>query len=116
MGLFDFGKKSRVLDLSERYRKQQKESERIANSIDASEKTEEKTSAPFFPFFDSSPKSVPEEKTETADFESAEERKKKLAKRLMDITEKLEDLSNQIYHLTQRLEVMEKKLKVARFD
>jgi hypothetical protein len=30
----------------------------------------------------------------------------------MDITEKMEDLGNQIYHLQQRLEVIERKVGV----
>ena len=41
------------------------------------------------------------------------ERKRKLAKRLMDITTKLEDISNQIYHLGQRVEFLEKKVKAS---
>ena len=41
-----------------------------------------------------------------------EERKKKLAKRLMDITNKMESLSNQIYHLEQRIELLERKAGV----
>ena len=50
------------------------------------------------------------EKAEDKDsFQTPEEKRKKLAKRLIDITEKLEDLSNQIYHLGQRVEVLEKK-------
>ncbi len=40
----------------------------------------------------------------------SEEKRKRLAKRLMNITAKLEDLSNQIYHLQQRMELVEKKL------
>ena len=44
--------------------------------------------------------------------EDSGEKKTKLAKRLLDITDKLEDLSNQIYHLKQRLEIIEKKLKI----
>jgi hypothetical protein len=36
-------------------------------------------------------------------------RKSRLAKRLMDMTEKLEDINNQIYHLQQRIDVLEKK-------
>ena len=43
------------------------------------------------------------------------ERKRKLAKRLKQITENLETLSNQIYHLQQRMEVMEKKLNLNNF-
>ena len=45
-------------------------------------------------------------------FQTPEEKRKKFAKRLIDITEKLEDLSNQIYHLGQRIEVLEKKTNV----
>ncbi|VVB83816.1 Uncharacterised protein [uncultured archaeon] len=40
------------------------------------------------------------------------EKKQKLARRLLDMTNKIEDLSNQIYHLKQRIELLEKKLKV----
>jgi len=38
-----------------------------------------------------------------------QERKQRLAKRLKDMTDKLEDVSNQIYHLQQRIEVLERK-------
>jgi NAD+--asparagine ADP-ribosyltransferase len=41
------------------------------------------------------------------------EKKNKLAKRLLDMTNKIEDLSNQIYHLKQRIELLERKLKVS---
>jgi len=44
--------------------------------------------------------------------ESPEEKRKKLAKRLLDMTNKIEDLSNQMYHLNQRIEVIEKKLRL----
>jgi peptidoglycan hydrolase CwlO-like protein len=40
------------------------------------------------------------------------DKKQKLAKRLLDMTDKIEDLSNQIYHLKQRIELLEKKLKI----
>ncbi len=53
-----------------------------------------------------------EELEEKESFQTPEEKRKKLAKRLIDITEKLEDLSNQIYHLGQRVEVLEKKTNV----
>lgn len=46
---------------------------------------------------------------------SLEEKRKKLAKRLLDMTNKMEDLSNQLYHLQQRIEVLEKKTDVNRF-
>ncbi len=41
--------------------------------------------------------------------EDADEKRKKLAKRLSDMTDKLEEISNQIYHLQQRIEVLERK-------
>ncbi len=41
--------------------------------------------------------------------EDADEKKRKLAKRLMDITDKLEEISNQVYHLQQRIDLLEKK-------
>lgn len=40
------------------------------------------------------------------------EKKQKLAKRLLGMTDKIEDLSNQIYHLKQRIELLEKKMKI----
>jgi hypothetical protein len=40
------------------------------------------------------------------------DKKQKLTKRLFDMTDKIEDLSNQIYHLKQRIELLEKKLKI----
>lgn len=45
--------------------------------------------------------------------EESSEKRQKLAKRLLDMTNKIEELSNQVYHLTQRLELLEKKLRIA---
>lgn len=42
----------------------------------------------------------------------AAERKNQLSKRLLDMTEKIEDLLNQVYHLQQRIEVLERKAGV----
>jgi len=41
-----------------------------------------------------------------------QDKKTKIAKRLLDMTNKIEELSNQIYHLKQRIELLEKKLRV----
>ena len=41
-----------------------------------------------------------------------EEKRQRLIKRLSDMTERLEDASNQIYHLQQRIEVLEKRLNI----
>ena len=71
-----------------------------------------------FSFFDSPPKS-----NSAQDYEgvidlsnNSDEKKKRFAKRLVDMTEKLEELSNSIYHLQQRIEVLEKKANLNRLD
>ncbi len=111
MGLFGFGKKNRVIDLSERYKMQVAAAERAKKSQESS------TGSSPFAFFDS-PQVTGTSSGPSSDMvdlsDTAEERKKKLAKRIMDMTEKMEDLSNQIYHLQQRLEVLERKLDIRR--
>ena len=42
--------------------------------------------------------------------DDAEERKRKLSKRILDMTNRLEEISNQLYHLQQRVEVIERKI------
>lgn len=42
----------------------------------------------------------------------ADEKRKRLTKRILDMTEKIEDLSNQIYKMQQRIEVLERKAGV----
>ena len=44
-------------------------------------------------------------------FSNPDDKKSRLAKRLVDMTEKIEELSNQIYHLQQRLEVVERRVR-----
>lgn len=44
---------------------------------------------------------------------SSEEKKKRFVKRIVFLTEKIDELSNQIYHLQQRIEVLEKKAGVS---
>lgn len=45
----------------------------------------------------------------SGEYESSDEKKKKLAKRILEMTERIEDLSNQIYHLQQRIDVLERR-------
>ncbi len=108
MGFFKLGKKDRVIDLSERYRVQKQKSLELQNKVEP-ENISQEPAAPMFPFFNSD--ANPTEPVETVDPDEANERKRKLAKRLMDITSKIEELSNQIYHLTQRVEVIEKRTR-----
>jgi len=112
MGLFGFGKKGKdVVDLGERFRKQKEKEEQMASSKSASEGSSQDPIA----FFDSSSDSS-ESSSEVIDLSnSPNEKRKRLAKRILEITNKLEDLSNQIYHLQQRIETIEKKTNV-RFE
>ena len=110
MGLFGFGKKGRdVIDLAERFRKQKEKEEQTASSESAPESSSPSPLA----FFDS-PRDLSESDSEVIDLSaSSGERRKKLAKRILEITNKLEDLSNQIYHLQQRIEVLERKTNIS---
>lgn len=111
MGLFR--KKDKVIDLTERYKKQQAriaEMKKEKNSSPSQTSTPSSTSA--FGFFDkTAPNSSSGTQTESSNI-SEEEKRRRLAKRLVDITDRLEDLSNQIYHLQQRIDLLEKKVGV----
>ena len=106
MGLFNFRKKPDVLDLTKRYKEQQ---EKETNT-----KSPESASQNAFSFLgDLAGAGKPAEPEEYVDISNnPTEKKRKLAKRLMDMTTKMEDLSNQIYHLQQRIELLEKKNSV----
>ena len=118
MGLFK-SKKKDVLDLTERF---EKEKERMIRTKEQPVQTPQQpqNAFSFFGNFNSNSSSAttPSSKTaqtsqtsQTTDYMamSDEEKKRKLAKRLMDMTGKIEELSNQIYHLQQRIEVLEKR-------
>ena len=111
MGLFNFGKKPDVLDLTKRYKKQQEKE--VQNQTSTENQSSSQNAFSFLG--DLARASKPSETEEYADMSGAEDRKKKLAKRLIDLTTKIEDLSNQIYHLQQRVEVLERKSGVGEF-
>ena len=121
MGLFK--KKDRIIDLTEHYRKQQEKEAEIKQDLKEFSESQETSSGGALSFLGSmvSSSTTP---TDTSSRESeyldvageVSEKRKKLAKRFMEMTEKLEDLSNQIYHLQQRLEVIEKKLNIGSFS
>ncbi len=107
MGLFGLGRKRGIIDLGERYRRQ-KEKEEIA--AESSENVQG-SSGSAFDFLGGLASGSKQEssQSEVMDVSSGEDRKKRLAKRLVEMTNRLEDLSNQIYHLQQRIEVLERK-------
>jgi len=92
MGFFGFGKKDKVIDLGERYRK-------------TAEGKKENEPSDSFSIFGNSGSSGSDSGDES-------DQKKKLAKRLLDITNKLDELSTQLYHLQQRVELLERKTGV----
>lgn len=126
MGLFGFGKNRDVVDLAERYRKQKEREanmrEDIGSNSSQASQTDQATSASPFSFFDSGSSSFGPESSESDSdgfvdlASSSTEKRRRLAKRILDMTTKIEDLSNQIYHLQQRIEVLERKNNVSSFD
>ena len=117
MGFLGIGRKEKIIDLSERYRLQKKNAEQIKEnerrrSTNSSSQSREPTSSGMFNFFGNTTPTNPSLSTEQNEIIDPDEKKRKLAKRLMDMTDKIEDLSNQIYHLQQRIEVLERKKDV----
>jgi len=118
MGFLGFGKKDKILDLSKRYKEQQ---ERIAQKKEDTnphsdlhkEENSQSLSQGAFSFLGNlaSSNSAQPDGLNT----SGEDKKKKFAKRLIDMTNKMEELSNQIYHLQQRIEVLERKSGVGSY-
>ena len=108
MGLFG-NKKDKVVDWSERYKVQEKRAVR-------NRKEESSSGLGFLGEMaggssDSGNVSWDND-TPSQGTDYIQEKKQKLTKRLLDMTDKIEDLSNQVYHLKQRVEVLEKKLKI----
>jgi len=117
MGLFGKKKKD-VLDLTKRFKEQQEKVEVTSESEPAST-TESSGAFGFLSNLADSSKAVSssESSGNYADLStSVEDRKQRLAKRLVAMTNKLEEISNQIYHLQQRLEVLEKKVGISGFE
>ena len=116
-----FGKKKpRVVDWTEKLQRQQEQTDSMRSEIgsDSTSSTANETSAAPFPFFAGAnpPSSEDSASSYGSSYDSAspsessvEEKRRRLGRRLLDMTNKIEDLSNQIYKLQQRLEVLERK-------
>jgi len=117
-----FKRKNRILDLTKRYEKQQVRvapqayPETFSTEMSTRGKEMKQDNSGGFGFFGAIANTVSQSANNDAEYvdisSSAEEKKRKLAKRLMDMTNKIEELSNQIYHLQQRIEVLEQKLRM----
>ena len=126
MGLFGSKKNDKVVDLSNYYRKQQerinslKENQQNLNegvSVPSATKVSSpsESSGMFGIFGGSTPSAMPVENSSQDSLSDSDDKRKKLTKRILDMTNKLEEVSNQIYHMQQRIEVLERKLDVSRF-
>ncbi|MEK6840918.1 MAG: hypothetical protein AABX79_03115 [Nanoarchaeota archaeon] len=109
MGFLGFGKKKRILDLTENYKRQLERAEQARAS---QKKSSDSTGAGPFSFFDSPSSNGSSDASN--DISPLDDKKKKLAARILEMTEKLEDIGNQVYHLQQRLELLERKSDVKR--
>ncbi len=119
-----FGRKREVVDLGARYKRQQEQLKNMQKEMTAVKQPETFASAAenSFSFLGSmagvgSSNPSPTSSVSSNDYldvsSDVEEKRRRLTKRIMDMTEKIEELSNQIYHLQQRVEVLEKKSGVS---
>jgi peptidoglycan hydrolase CwlO-like protein len=107
-----FGKKNKVVDWSEGYKISS-----VRKPIKTSSSTEGSSNLGFLGDMaassEDSSSDVSWDNDSQATVGEYQEKKQKVAKRLLDMTDKIEDLSNQVYHLKQRIELLEKKMKVS---
>lgn len=96
-----FKKRDKFLDLREKYIKEQERKDRLKEDFDKKQEDTEPNSLDFL----GAMSGINKENTN-----------KDFSKELLKVTEKIEDLSNQIYHLEQRIEVLEAKLRVNNFS
>ena len=117
MGLFR--KKAKVIDLSERLRSKQEKIDNLKKELrgespkSASNLIRSDSEGSFFSFLGNSNKTAgSDNSSENRGDVDSEDKKRKLAKRLADITTRLEEVSNSIYKIEQRLELIEKKMNI----
>jgi len=119
MAFFGFNKKKDVVDLTQYFNKQ-----KISNSSTGSfsvPSAPQADSSSGMGFFGAISRTVQNSNQNTfnsgmPDSASVEEKKKRLAKRLVEMTDKIEELTNQVYHLQQRVEVLERKNNLTGFN
>jgi len=93
-------------------RRQEEKLENFKSNAEEANSQGNQSSGGFFSFFGNSGDKTNINASSESSFESPDQRRKKLAKRLSDMTLKMEDLENQIYHLKQKVEVLERKQKI----
>ena len=131
MGIFS--RRDKIVDLTEDYKyekKHPKEDLKTPAPSNVPVQTQESSTGGFFNFFgssntsntpSSSSSSSSSEVASSTDSEGSEnldayEKRRRLAKRLKDMTDRIEEQSNQIYLLQQRIDLLEKKIKVGKYS
>jgi len=104
MRWFDFDRKDKILDLTKNL--ERKENDKTIKAKEGFEKDDNEGK-----IID-----LTNNKEEVIDLTDISKKKKNFAKRISGMIEKIESLSTKIYHLEQRIEVLEKKTKVNNFD
>ena len=112
-----FGKKKDdFVDLGARYRRQ---NEQVSEMREEVQEEKEDATASGFSFLGGLANSGASSSSASEDYQdfsgSGDDKRRKLAKRLMDMTDKIEEMNNQIYHLQQRIEVLERKAGVGSY-
>ena len=109
-------KKPKIVDWTEKLQKQQEKLDNMRSDIDpmtsndsSSSQESNVTPFPFFAGSNTSSESTTPTYGSSSEDSSVEEKRRRLGKRLLDMTNKIEDLSNQIYKLQQRIEVLERR-------
>jgi len=119
MGFLGFGKRKDFIDLTNHLNRQEAES-LVRNEVPV----QESATSSGFDFLSGlagagSQQTPSEPSTEYVNMggvsETSDNKKRKLKQMLNDLTDKLEDISNQIYHLQQRVELLERKAGVGNF-
>lgn len=116
MGIFDKFKKDKVIDYTDNtkylYKKRQQSK---LSPIQQTQSNSSESPLGFLSDFAQVSKSTQistlSQNPDFTDLSSIEEPKERLKQRLLNMTSQIEDLSNQIYKLQQRLELLEQKLK-----
>jgi len=126
MGIFN--RRDKVVDLSEDYhyeRKKLRDSLKITSPSNPPVQSQESSVGGFFNFFGGSSPSAsseaqsPQKSDTTVNANTSlapDEKRRRLAKRLKDMTDRIEELSNQIYLLQQRIEVLESKANINKYE
>jgi hypothetical protein len=114
-----FSRKDKIVDLTDEYRDTRKKKSNVEDAIsDSHSQSQESSSGGFSNFFDSSNVHSPSSQSSGGNFDpetgkplDADEKKRRLARRLKDMTDRIEEQSNQIYQMQQRIELLEKRVR-----